>query len=312
MNLTDIEKAVVELSLRHPSLTKEFLRTLLEASGWEEKHIKEAQIIYAAHISAASPRTAVATTSLVPSVSETDTRLPETVVSVNKESNSGDITFLRSDGTEEGELHVEEVENVEKREKKEEKVAHFVSEDIAEEKALTKVEQITPMEKTEGREDESSKVVPLEEELSKRVEEESLIKEIVPSRQEKQSNWSELPDNLPLVPFESAPHVWSLGRYKDTFYSESKVKEKKVETVTTTTAYVEEKKEVSAPVPVVTERPTPLVVSQPIPHKKEPEVEIDYEKTPISTGEESLVVLAGIMLLAIMLILGYMYGNGRL
>jgi hypothetical protein len=69
---------------------------------------------------------------------------------------------------------------------------------------------------------------------------------------------------------------------------------------------------VSAPVPVVTERPTPLVVSQPIPHKKEPEVEIDYEKTPISTGEESLVVLAGIMLLAIMLILGYMYGNGRL
>jgi hypothetical protein len=41
-------------------------------------------------------------------------------------------------------------------------------------------------------------------------------------------------------------------------------------------------------------------------------VEIDFEKTPISKGEESLVVLAGIMLLAIMLILGYMYGNGRL
>lgn len=310
MNLTDIEKAVVELSLRHPSLTKEFLRTLLEASGWEEKHIKEAQIIYAAHLSAASPRAAVATTSVLPSVSETDTRLPETVVSVNKESNSGDITFLRSDGTEEGELHVEESDNLEKRGNKQEKVAHFVSEDVAEEKALTKVEQITPMEKTEEREDESSKVVPLEEELPKRVEEESLIKESESVRQEKPNAWSELPDNLPLVPFESAPHVWSLGRYKDTFYSESKVEEKKIETLTTTTTYTEEKKEV--PVPVATERPASAVVSQPIPPKKEPEVEIDYEKTPISTGEESLVVLAGIMLLAIMLILGYMYGNGRL
>lgn len=299
MNLTDIEKAVVELSFRHPGLTKEFLRTLLEASGWEEKHIKEAQIIYAAHLATAAP------IRKEQEVLKED--LPVSSISVDSASKVDDMTFLRSDGTEEGELHIEEPKDVEKRELKEKKLVHSLVEEVDEEKIPAPAQELVAEEIEEI---EEKNEVKEKEDLV--VEEESLVKEDAFLRQEKSQVWSELPDNLPLVPFESAPHVWSFGRYKDTFYNEPKVEEKKTEAVTTTTTYVEEKKEASTPAVIVKEIPQVPFVSQSIPPKKEPEIEIDFEKIPISRGEESLVVLAGIMLLAIMLILGYMYGNGRL
>ncbi len=311
MNLTDIEKAVVELSIRHPSLTKEFLRTLLEASGWEEKHIKEAQIIFAAHTSVSSPNATVTTEKVEHPVAGEHPTTPA-YSQVTNSSNSNDITFLRSDGEEEGELHIDESQNVEKREDSEQKVAHSATEENVEETVSTRVEQVVPEEKTEERESKKSEEVTFESNTHQSVEEQSLIREIKTVRQEKSQTWSELPDNLPLVPFESAPHVWSFGRYKDTFFAESKVEDKKVESVNTSDAYVQEKKEVPPLAPTVTEISKPTVISQPPSSKNGTKVEIDFEKTPISKGEESLVVLAGIMLLAIMLILGYMYGNGRL
>jgi hypothetical protein len=42
------------------------------------------------------------------------------------------------------------------------------------------------------------------------------------------------------------------------------------------------------------------------------EEEIVAEAVPMTKGDESLVMLAGVMLVAILLILGYMYSNGRL
>ena len=41
-------------------------------------------------------------------------------------------------------------------------------------------------------------------------------------------------------------------------------------------------------------------------------VDVEGEKVPMNKSDESLVFLAGIMLLVIILILGYMYSNGRL
>ncbi len=57
---------------------------------------------------------------------------------------------------------------------------------------------------------------------------------------------------------------------------------------------------------VVEEKPKPKVV----PIKVEEDVVL--EKIPLTKGDESLVFLAGVMLLVIILILGYMYSNGRL
>ena len=97
----------------------------------------------------------------------------------------------------------------------------------------------------------------------------------------------EIPENLPLVPFESSPHIWSFSKYKSIFHKD----EKKEEQV----------KQQNIALPVV--------------EKKEKEVfeeEIIIEKEPLTRGDESLVFLASGMLLVIILILGYMYSNGRL
>jgi cytochrome c-type biogenesis protein CcmH/NrfG len=93
-----------------------------------------------------------------------------------------------------------------------------------------------------------------------------------------------IPDNLPLLPFESSPHVWSFSKYKDTFHGE--VMPHSVEELSQ-------------------KKPTGQAPS----HEGD---EISLEKTPMTKSDESLVFLAGVMLLVIILILGYMYSNGRL
>jgi hypothetical protein len=218
------------------------------------------------------------------------------------------MTFLRADGTEEGELPVDVSVETKPREV-EERVVHPVQNEIVVDEGA----QLSAL-KEEVVKDEVMREADTNHQEVVLVEEESLVKEDLPTREEKSKTWSELPDNLPLVPFESSPHIWSFGRYKDTFYQESKTEERKTETITTTTSYVQEKELEPVPVPGVTPMATSQVPQTPEPvlSKSGTEIEIDFEKTPISKGEESLVVLAGIMLLAIMLILGYMYGNGRL
>lgn len=290
MNLTDVEKAVVELSSRHSGLTKEFLRTLLEASGWEEKNIKEAEVILSARLA-------------IPAQDgmKVNSRVPHTPSDITAKA---DITFFHSDGTEEGELVIPEAMEVPKRETASKKDVVHLPTDTPSEK--TDVSQIVVVEK------EDVPMFPedrfLKDEMP-HIEEESLI--TANDKPKLTIKSLEIPDNLPLVPFESSPHIWSFGRYKDTFHpdqmntsvvyqgTEPRVEEKKIEEKHLESHYVA--------VPVITkEQEAPR--SEPHTH----EAEIDFEKTPITKGDESLVVLAAVMLLAIMLILGYMYSNGRL
>jgi hypothetical protein len=101
-------------------------------------------------------------------------------------------------------------------------------------------------------------------------------------------------DNLPLVPFESSPHVWSFSEYKNTYHKDETPKEDPLIQNKNVTHHV----------------PSGVVTSAPL-HSELGE-EITLEKTPMTKGDESLVVLASFMLFAIILILGYMYSNGRL
>lgn len=102
---------------------------------------------------------------------------------------------------------------------------------------------------------------------------------ILPEVEQVSKTESSLPDNLPLRPFESTPHVWPFSRYKDVFYGE-----------VMPTLSSEEKNEAEK-----------QVIKQ-----------IHVEQVPLTKKDEGLIVLASTMLLVILILLGYMYSNGRL
>ena len=128
-------------------------------------------------------------------------------------------------------------------------------------------------------------VLPLHEELiqkipeSEALEPQSLIPPTPPSSLPKKIEESEPPLDLPVKPFESTSHVWPFSRYKDVFHGEVMPLLKKEE---------EE---------VVKEHVTET---------------IHFTHTPLTGKDEKLVLLACSMLLVVLLLLGYMYSNGRL
>lgn len=90
----------------------------------------------------------------------------------------------------------------------------------------------------------------------------------------------ELPHDLPLRPFESTTHVWPFARYKEVFYGD----------VMPERLTVEEKK----------------LAKQ---HKAE---NIFLKRVPMTKKERESLIFVSTMLLIVLLLLGYMYYNGRL
>lgn len=123
----------------------------------------------------------------------------------------------------------------------------------------------------------SSEIKVLEEKVEEKKEEPQSL--IFPELEQVSKTESSLPDNLPLRPFETTPHVWPFSRYKDVFYGE-----------VMPTLSSEEKKEAEK-----------QVIKQ-----------IHVEQVPLTKKDEGLIVLASTMLLVILILLGYMYSNGRL
>ncbi|MDB5259826.1 MAG: hypothetical protein JWN37_57 [Candidatus Nomurabacteria bacterium] len=125
---------------------------------------------------------------------------------------------------------------------------------------------------------------------------------------------AEPPHNLPLRPFETAPHVWEFSKYKDVFYGdvmpepapslETKIEEKKEVRIKTK---VESKVEAKAPEVKEIEKKEDVTLP---PEKLVENVYIT--KTPPTKKDEHLIFIAIAMLLLILLILGYMYSNGRI
>jgi hypothetical protein len=112
----------------------------------------------------------------------------------------------------------------------------------------------------------------------------------------------EPPHNLPVKPYETTSHVWSFARFKSIFFGTSdpdpvaeEVDEKVVNVVS----------EVKTP-PFQAQQHLAVVTNHEATHV------IELHPTPLSRDEYRLVLLAGIMLLAILLLLGYMYGHGRI
>jgi hypothetical protein len=95
------------------------------------------------------------------------------------------------------------------------------------------------------------------------------------------------PDNLPLKPFESSDHVWPLSRYNDVFHGDVP--------------------------PILSRAESKLVEEHKEEHKDEhPPKTIKLKRTGFDGEDEGLIALTGISLFVVLLLLAYMYSNGRL
>ena len=124
-------------------------------------------------------------------------------------------------------------------------------------------------------------------------------------REETKSIREELPHNLPLRPFETSEHIWPFSRYRDVFYGDAEPPQVPVSHTVEPTPAAEIRPVHTEPVKV--EPPKKLE-----PVQVPPIVAFPSETPSVSSGDDKLVVLASVMLLAVLLLLGYMYSNGRL
>lgn len=128
---------------------------------------------------------------------------------------------------------------------------------------------------------------------------------VEPPSEAVQPHKEELPHNLPLRPFETSDHVWPFSRYRDVFYGEADTKTRsegiKEETPPPPSIFAEpvtEKKEAAGE--------SPPIIMAPAAREK------GLSHVPLTKGDEKLVLTAAVMLVAVLLLLGYMYSNGRL
>lgn len=138
-----------------------------------------------------------------------------------------------------------------------------------------------------------------EEDLIKEKPKESLVASLATSLfTKKVKTKPTLPDDLPLKPFESSPNVWSFSRYKDIFYGNEKEEDIEEEKVILNKSLKKEK----------SKEETEKIGKQ----KMFKIVEIDLEKVPVTKEDEGIIASIGMFLLIIILLVIYMYSNGRL
>ncbi len=315
MTLSEIETILEQLAARHQNLDTVLLTTLLSSAGWEEKTIKEAIVLFAQR----KPSPLNTKNSVNSLVSEPVIPVQPLVKVADPVKIEEPLTFLQPDGSEEGVLPVFTNETVKRNEQPkieqekldvDEKIIPVVPKNnTIEEQVNSTTEEIKQTEVLleNGQptlQPEVAKIVPMTEpvktEAQPKEPESLIVHEDVPAQRTEQKN-VEIPGNLPLLPFESSPHIWSFSKYKDMFHRETPHKE---EVQLITVMPLEEKSSEVAPIKVSKEATvsTPNIQDE----------EVILEKAPMTRGDESLVFLAGMMLFAIILILGYMYSNGRL
>lgn len=320
MTLSEIETILQELSVRHPHLTQELLTTLLVSAGWEEKTIKEAVVLFNQHGGVfTTPNPApIQQAVLVPPPTSATLLVSETA-NLAEPMPVADITFYQPDGTEEGKLKAfDEVPIVQEKclEKKIEAAEPLIKNP---EPVVPNVELVVPEQMivkevvaTEPQKITLTSEVPI---VTAQIQQPVVVTPVpqTPPTMEPQSlithdevlekrsieKQGVLPGNLPLLPFESSPHIWSFAKYKDVFHSETKAQEE----IKVITVMPQEEKVVE----IVTKQPE--IQPQTYVYK---DIEVVLESLPLRKDDKPLVFLATIMLLAIILILGYMYSNGRL
>lgn len=120
---------------------------------------------------------------------------------------------------------------------------------------------------------------------------------------------SSLPDNLPLRPFETSPHVWSFSKYKDVFHADTSTPLAPLQAKSVASRVIvpeEQKQEISYRAP---EKQPEL-----LPHEVQAydAPEIIVAKTSLTKKDEVMIAFGAALLLAAVLLILYMFNNGRL
>lgn len=333
MTLSEIENTLRELTVRHVGLDAELLRTLLTSAGWEDKHIKEALSMFTGFDRKKStPMQAPA----VPIVSSriTGTESAEKTPSEEKqlaplypqdtiqEKELPAVSVTQADATstivdqahpsahlensnttmQDGQVQRAVEEPLSPGINNEKEVIATPVEDVKKDTIATTQEYLVqPSDKKQGNLT-TLETSPFEDTHTVIVEEpQSLIPHTEVLIHKEREKETEIPGNLPLLPFESSPHIWSFSRYKDVFHADT-IPRESIQVITTMPQQE-----------VITLQKHVEKEAQGSPSLNTTDVEeISVEKVPLTKSDESLVFLAGVMLLVIILILGYMYSNGRL
>ncbi len=363
MTLSEIETTIQELAVRHDGLTEEMLTTLLLSAGWEDKNIKEAATLFKqGSFSKNEKQNAISENRSPVQVENKKEPAPvspsvgmqsSTIELVDNKSvteNSADMLITGSvtgviaqNSSEEKKLQEQfDVVNKSQAETLNTIEAKITQVDVPDIKVINQ-DVVNPLVHTQAVPDVAQ---------ANGIPKDSLIVHTEPVKIKAAMSQAPLPDNLPLLPFESSPHVWSFSKYKDVFHPDDthplpfEIAGHNLPDMHQSTKLFREEQEavqssISLTKEVIKEPVQQSVVSQhyevekkeevlqkqeeiiPTIIKKELEIvpetltvydneEVAFEKVPLTKGDESLVFLAGVMLLVIILILGYMYSNGRL
>ncbi len=307
MTIQEIETVLDELSSRHAPLSKDLLVTLLTASNWEEKNIKEAVAIFTSQPKRLEGVRDAHTSK--EEVSKEEAPLP-----LSKNEEQEEIVFYHPDGSEEKKLEPLPEASPVVREAQEvassfDVATYALTDD--QQKITKNTSSVEGGSEKEKKEDQSIQEQEIKNQEQKEVinstssqlgQKSVEVQSLVVPKEDKKPTKQEvgIPDTLPLLPFESSEHVWDFSKYKKVFHGNEEKKPSAQESFVAEVSKDAIFHEV-AEVEVVEGG-----------HQVIEEEDIVAEKTPMNKGDESLVFLAVLMLLAIMLILGYMYSNGRL
>ncbi len=349
MTIAEIESTLRTLRIRHPNLDEELLVTLLTAGGWEEKVIKDAVSIFRS--SANNNTTAkMAVDVVLPPDSITESTSSSEPVSTNilnveKQENEilphldqrpienknpepvelshhdeqvvvpQEITYYNPEGEEE-KIAPTFFETVQDVPKKEEVLNHQASEisptvvkeadvpvyDLSEKNTI--VEDMSHdkagagnlvVENNQSEANQAISEVQDNVQVNHLDQKENLVNIstqepqslIVPSNEQRVLPPEIVPpENLPLKPFESTPHIWPFSKYKEVFHGET--------------------------MPPLHPEERELVNNQTTPQEVHKVKKIKLKRSGFDGEDEGLIFLSGTTLLIILLLLAYMYSNGRL
>lgn len=290
MTIAEIESTLNKLRSLHTNLDEGALITLLTAGGWEEKSIQEAVSIFRStvHVQPLTTVSPLATTKEV--VSNANSHLDvESVPPVNvvkpvlENKSNEEIVYYDSTGNEEKkvQLDINDTNSVER---------------VQHEKSGTNSTTISPSLNGEEKMVTPSVEVPVAQILSVIppvvVQSHDVIisnepQSLVSPTSEQSSSVKpvEIPDDLPMRPFESAPHIWPFSKYKQVFHGDV--------------------------MPPLSEEER-ILANKNMPPKKVLTKKVVVKRAGFDGEDEGLILMTGFSLLVIILLLAYMYSNGRI
>ncbi len=341
MTIAEIESTLQELTKRHPNLDEAMLVTLLTSSGWEDKAIKDTvgvfrffqkkniPLIKTGELTSLGVKNEPKTTPVVSNTVLPKTEsIPTAPASVppkavtqqvaqpalspqeNNTPQMPSMVYYTGTGEEEETLPLVTDDGKEAFKRPETKpvvtplppVQPVVEEVKKEEKKVEIVEEVkkeAPVRDIKEMPQNTSEPTWVIDKLTPPVEEVSPVieKKVTPEPQSlitppplvrPTTPTTEPPENLPLKPFESTGHVWSFSKYKELFHRDAK-NEEVVDISPKHEEHIRNEDEGES----LTKK-------------------IKIKRTGFDGEDESLIFLTGVTLFIILILLAYMYSNGRL